>query len=85
MKKYGKNWWIKKGESKHWFCPLCGEKPEIVLQGKHKISYTDGHHTQVIYIECSHKKINPNGKYNFPTKFRIEELKRFPRIIGEMK
>lgn len=84
MKKYGKNWWIKKGKTKYWCCPFCGKRPDVVLNGKYKFSYTGGHHNTVTYIECSHKEINPNGKFDFPTKFKIEEPQRFPRNIGEM-
>lgn len=85
IKKYGKNWWISKIDKNTYFCPLCGKKPEIVLRGKHKLSHKTGEHFQVIYIECNHKEIDPDRKYNFPKKFRVEELKRFPRTIGEMK
>ena len=85
MKKYGRNWWITKGKTKHWFCPLCGKEPETVLRGKHKLSYITSEHCQILYFECNHKDINPDNKYGFPTKFKIEEMTRFPRQIGELK
>jgi len=88
MKQYGKNWWINKGETEHWFCPVCGDNPKIVLYGKHILYSKHNKHKQVIFIECEHepiKKVMKDKKYNFPTKFRIEEMVRFPREIGEMK
>ena len=85
MKKYGKNWWIQKVDSKHYNCPWCGGKPKNVLRGKSKLK-KDGKHQSVFFIECEHKEnIEDVEKYNFPTKFKVEELIRFPRIIGELK
>jgi hypothetical protein len=89
MKQYGKNWWISSKNVSDWICPFCGGKPDNVLNGKHNLR-KDGKHLQVIYIECNHNE--KLGKYKekysdwkFPTKFKVEELVRFPREIGELK
>ena len=87
LKKYGRNWWIcKKDYSLH--CPICGKKADTVLRTKSNVKKDRKIHTEVLFLECNHNERMEKEhieKHNIPTKFKLVELVRFPRTIGEMK
>jgi hypothetical protein len=75
--------WIREVENRNYCCPFCGGKPIRVLRGLERQGQIGREHkVRIIYIECYHKdRLNKPERFNFPNKFKILELERFPRDI----
>jgi len=76
-------WIVKKEKNTGWFCPWCGELALRVCIGSER---QGTNRVRVAYLECYHKnKLANPERFDFPNKFKIYELQRFPRKVKSEK